>query len=80
MRYRRKERLHNQNYDSNLAYQLAADYLQVRGGLGLGTTTTTTSSGSGGLTSSRTGGLGSATITTKTATLAVDYLFVQVLG
>ncbi|HZC21121.1 MAG TPA: hypothetical protein VE223_05710 [Nitrososphaeraceae archaeon] len=44
----------NRNYDSNLAYQLAADYLQVRGGLGLGTTTTTTSFGSGGLTSSRT--------------------------
>jgi hypothetical protein len=36
-----------------LAYQHAADYLQVRGGMG--TTTTTTSSGSGGLTSSKTG-------------------------
>jgi hypothetical protein len=40
----------NQNYDGNLAYQLAADYLQVRGRMGLGTTTIA-SSGSGGLTS-----------------------------
>jgi hypothetical protein len=55
----------SQNYDSNIAYQLAADYLQVRGGMGLGTTTTTTSSGSGGLTSNSSGGLGSATVTTE---------------
>jgi hypothetical protein len=55
-----------QNYGSNIAYQLAADYLQVRGGTSLGTSitaTTTTPSGSGGSTNTSSG---VGTTTTKT--------------
>jgi hypothetical protein len=59
-----------QNYDSNLAYQLAADYLQARGGTSLGTTTTatTTTTTPSELSGSINTSSGAGSTTTKTTT------------